>query len=179
MILMTVLAISSNVCGATGDRFNGHPIVFCDDSTQTCKNIARSDAQRVANLGGNPHTFYYGLDFSTAILEKFQMSVYQEPGLSIVTASKIQLDSYALGYASDLVNSFDELNAAIEDIDLTDHLEFAETGFFIEFSIISQAYADPLECPENEHLMSAADFDADNVLRTTSFQDSYWLNQKA
>ena len=177
--LIALLAISSDTFGATGDRFNGRPIVFCDNSTQTCKNIARSDAQQIANKGGTPHYFYYGLNFSTAVLEKYRMSVYQEPGLSIVTASLTRLDSYARSYANDLKNAFDELNETIEDTDLGGVLDFADNGFSTGFSFFSQAYANPLECPRNEHLMSASDFATDNILRTQMFQDDYWLNQKA
>ena len=179
VFFLALLAISSNTLGATGDRFNGYPIVFCDDSTQSCKNIARSDAQRVANLGGTPHTYYYGLNFSTAVLARYQMSVYREPGLSIVTASDTRLDSYARSYANGLENAFDELNESIEDTDLTDVLNVADTGFSIEFSFFRQAYADPLECPKNEYLMSASDFMMDNGLRTRLFQEDYWLSQKA
>jgi hypothetical protein len=105
------------------------------------------------------------------------MSVYQEPGLSIVNASNIQLDSYALSYANDLVNAFNDLNAAFYALDLNEVI--ADAGFSIEFSLFPQAYADPLECPEDDQLESAADYAKDNMKRTQQFQTANGLLQAA
>lgn len=177
LLLISMLTISLNTFAATSDRLNGYPIVFCDDSTQTCKNIARSDAQGVANKGGNPYSYYYGLNFSTAVIEKYQISVYQEPGLSAVTATNVELDSYAFGYADDLVTAFDNLNDVIAGLDLNEFMAFEDPGFSIEIHLFSQAYANPLECPSNPELESASDFSRDNFKRTQLFANSSMLTQ--
>jgi hypothetical protein len=134
---------------------NGYPLYICDELEIGCRSTVETRVNGVIRKGGNPYSFAYAIDESSANMYKYRISVRRKGFFSMASAFKISLDSPTESQLEPAKDSYESWSQAAEQaIDGYN----SSSGFMSNYQftklplsfLFSSAYASAFSCNNSD-----------------------------